>query len=180
MQRCLVDEQNPLYRCLSCSPDICPCFVTKLRNNLFLISQIPIILNFFPNDLYSNITRQSRWSYILPNVRFQRKEFCPFSKEYSRNVLILVQIKDRTEISKDLDKMLNLVWLWNTQKEFWQLNHVAKELSSVFFFIFTCCKYFSLMNRILIDHYEKVSLRKNKRIWTFNLLKSTIHQKKKN
>lgn len=59
-----------------------------------------------------------------------------FSKEYSRNVLILVQIKDRTEISKDLDKMLNLVWLWNTQKEFWQLNHVAKELSSVFFFYF--------------------------------------------
>lgn len=147
MQRCLVDEQNPLYRCLSCSPDICPCFVRKLRNNLFLISQIPIILNFFPNDLYWNIRRQSRWSYILPNVRFQRKEFCPFSfaKEYSRNVLILVQIKDRTEISKDLDKMLNLVGLWNTQKEFWQLNHVAKELSSVSFF------YFHLLQIFLAD-----------------------------
>lgn len=68
-----------------------------------------------------------------------------FSKEYSRNVLILVQIKDRTEISKDLDKMLNLVWLWNTQNEFWQLNHVAKELSSVFFF------YFHLLQIFLAD-----------------------------
>lgn len=42
---------------------------------------------------------------------FSVKNFVRFSfaKEYSRNVLILVQIKDRTEISKDLDKMLNLV-----------------------------------------------------------------------
>lgn len=118
---------------------------------------------------------------FCPMYGFSVKNFVrfSFSKEYSRNVLILVQIKDRTEISKDLDKMLNLVWLWNTQKEFWQLNHVAKELSSVSFFIFTCCKYFSLMNRISIDHYEKVSLRKNKRIWTFNLFKSTIRHKKK-
>ena len=44
---------------------------------------------------------------------FSVKNFVRFSfaKEYSRNVLILVQIKDRTEISKDLDKMLNLVGL---------------------------------------------------------------------
>ena len=148
MQRCLVDEQNPLYRCLSCSPDICPCFVRKLRNNLFLISQIPIILNFFPNDLYSNITTDKVDDLIFCLMYgFSVKNFVrfSFSKEYSRNVLILVQIKDRTEISKDLDKMLNLVWLWNTQKEFWQLNHVAKELSSVSFF------YFQLLQIFLAD-----------------------------
>ena len=84
---------------------------------------------------------------FCPMYGFNVKNFVcfSFSKEYSRNVIILVQIKDRTEISKDLDKMLNLEWLWNTQKEFWQLNHVAKELSSVPFF------YFHLLQIFLAD-----------------------------